>query len=261
MKQNTLLASLCLAAACVCAQSTPDQNHFAVAFSNAVTRASALVENADKAFPEHFRHENAIRRGTEFDPNSFFSILTHLKIRNGVTLDYVYRYTGLGGWPCLYVRPQNGERLATFEQYKATYPDGVTQAARLKHIETDASVEALAELMAFVEYHTYFYNRWHDWLHKEIILSDKQMRAVLDKWWKEPASFDTLEPKERAKALATSLSPTLVPSSDGQVDISFVLFAEGQGILERKYTVTTASPHEVVSCTNHVIVTQGAMVR
>ena len=55
--------------------------------------------------PRHLMQKNQARTAKDFDPNAYLTVLTHLAMKPGCILDYVYRYMdGLGGDPCLYAR-------------------------------------------------------------------------------------------------------------------------------------------------------------
>src|SRR5690349_4413078 len=45
------------------------------------------------------------KRGDELDVNGYFTTLTHISMREGFALDYVYQNDDLGGYPLLYPRP------------------------------------------------------------------------------------------------------------------------------------------------------------
>ncbi|OGW12186.1 MAG: hypothetical protein A2W77_06850 [Nitrospinae bacterium RIFCSPLOWO2_12_39_16] len=87
--------------------------------------SQAVVENFTALhqgkIPEHLMKKDAQRIGKEFDPNLYFTVLTHLTLVTGYTLDYVYRYTGFGGSPLLYVRqldtPPLKDSFNKFEEF------------------------------------------------------------------------------------------------------------------------------------------------
>ena len=54
--------------------------------------------------PVHLQTEEAVEDGTEFDPNRYFEVFNRLSMEPGYTLDYVYTYDGMGGYPTLFTR-------------------------------------------------------------------------------------------------------------------------------------------------------------
>ena len=58
-----------------------------------------------RKIPQHLMKNDAERNGKEFNPTSYFTVLTHLTMKDGYTLDYFYIFNdGFGGYPCLYAR-------------------------------------------------------------------------------------------------------------------------------------------------------------
>ncbi len=57
--------------------------------------------------PRYLQQTDARKNGSEFDVSQFFTVLEHLSMESGYTLDYVYRFDGMGGSPVLYARPLN----------------------------------------------------------------------------------------------------------------------------------------------------------
>lgn len=74
-------------------------------------------------FPRHLMNEQPNRTGKEFDPNSYFALLTHLTLIPGYTLDYYYHFTmNLGGIPCLYARPIYGRQEYKVQGHESRPP-------------------------------------------------------------------------------------------------------------------------------------------
>jgi len=59
----------------------------------------------NRGYSQHLL-ETGAKQGDEFDANSFFAVLTHISMRAGYLLDYVYQVDGLGAYPLLYARPR-----------------------------------------------------------------------------------------------------------------------------------------------------------
>lgn len=63
-----------------------------------------LMNLHPQEIPRHLLQTNSVKAETDFDPNTYFSVLTHLSMKNGFVLDYVYRYHSFGAEPWLYGR-------------------------------------------------------------------------------------------------------------------------------------------------------------
>ncbi|MFZ5563989.1 MAG: hypothetical protein ACOZBW_08035 [Thermodesulfobacteriota bacterium] len=65
-----------------------------------------LVKMQPTEVPEHLKKDKWARRKSDFDPNDYFTVLTHLSMKPGYTLDYAYLYfKRFAGEPLLYARP------------------------------------------------------------------------------------------------------------------------------------------------------------
>jgi len=72
--------------------------------------------------PEHFKEKDANKKGGEFDPGTFFSVLKHINMEPGYRLDYVYHFDGIGGYPVLYARKAEDPSFA-LEMVSGACPD------------------------------------------------------------------------------------------------------------------------------------------
>ncbi|MBX7432060.1 hypothetical protein JDV09_08060 [Mycobacterium sp. Y57] len=117
----------------------------------------------DLVFPPQFSQANPTKEGTEFDPNRYFEAFTHLRMRDGYVLDYVYHQDGVGGYPLLYARPANQPPYARESDYRAVpdHPD------YLAFVVPQDSPEGYFEFVVFVMSANQFYRDWHaeynDW--------------------------------------------------------------------------------------------------
>ncbi|MAS96495.1 MAG: hypothetical protein CMO55_25180 [Verrucomicrobiales bacterium] len=63
----------------------------------------------------------------DFEPTDYFEIFTHLSVKEGFVLDWVYESNEWAGAPCLYTRPKEQERFSTHEELL----DSVSEEAQL----------------------------------------------------------------------------------------------------------------------------------
>ena len=82
--------------------------------------------------PENLMADEPLKLGGEFDPNQYFSVLTHLQMEPGYTLDYVYYYDFMGGYPALYARPAD---QAPYQTVPGAVDLHVTTAHRLPEFD------------------------------------------------------------------------------------------------------------------------------
>jgi hypothetical protein len=153
-KRNLLLAFvLLLATACQARSVVPA----AADLNCAAIVAGMLTLSRGLSIPDNFMAEEPVRTGAEFDPNQFFSVLTHLSMAPGYSLDYVYHRDGLGAFPILYARPLSQPRYAT-EAALAAAGDEVNY---LDFVQTDGSAEGYFELVVLSMMGNQFYLDWH----------------------------------------------------------------------------------------------------
>jgi hypothetical protein len=157
-----------------------------------------------QTFPDHFQAENPERTGAEFDPNLYFGVLSHLSMEPGCTLDYVYHWDGMGGYPVLYARPLDQPRYRTESEFSAA---GGTYGQWLEHIQADGSEEGYFELVLFSQMGGQFYLWWHANYNDVTIVADSRgLDAILD----TDESFGIEMPagtKQQARAL--DLTPVI----------------------------------------------------
>ena len=82
-----------------------------------------LVELQDQLeIPDPLLETGAVKSKDDFNPNEYFSILTHLTMEAGYELDYVYQYELMGGRPMVYARKDEKKPFRTAEDYTQAFP-------------------------------------------------------------------------------------------------------------------------------------------
>ena len=109
--------------------------------------------------PEHLQCDQPQRRESDFDPNTYFKVLTHLSMKPGYTLDYVYHWMkDFGGDPCLYARKTGDAPLATFEEYR-NWAKG--NPPLLDYLVADGTPDSYFQLLVFRLMAQQFYLYYH----------------------------------------------------------------------------------------------------
>ncbi|MBN2007581.1 MAG: hypothetical protein JXA21_29820 [Anaerolineae bacterium] len=137
-----------------------------------------------KEFPNHLIEGEPYREASDFDPNQYFQVLSHLSITPGYELDYLYYYDEMGGFPLLYARKSEDAAFQSFEEFLDFYGETATgetlyktafQHSRdyLKQIRLDGSPESYFEFAQLSSRGDQFYLYWHAATGNEIILCDK----------------------------------------------------------------------------------------
>jgi hypothetical protein len=138
-----------------------------------VTRLRALQP---EGIPENLMQETPIRDPADFDPNTYFNVLTHLKVKDGYMLDYVYQLDSSGGNPCLYARPKDARPFDTFVEYR----DWNEKNYLLSYLVVDETPDGIFQLVVFNKLAEQFYLHWHSkYNDMTIITSPEEAEATV----------------------------------------------------------------------------------
>jgi len=191
--------------------------------------------------PENLLTETALENGSEFDPNAYFDVLTHLSMEPGYTLDFVYTYDWMGGYPTLLARPagdppylQWADAPAAAEYY-------------MDHIVVDGTPEGFLQLALLDMLGQQFYLWWHanynDW---QVICSQADVRATVHAL--AGSDFGLPMPlADRVRAwLLSEVEPT-VEIGDQTVEVRLVTFSQWGGFYEFRFKVQKEFPHTILN--------------
>ncbi len=199
--------------------------------------------------PEHFKQENPVKQGGEFDPNRYFEALTHLKMREGFTLDYAYSYQGIGGQPLLYARPVDEKPFQTEAEFNVAKPESFLYA-----VQTDDSPEAYLQFSLLALMGSQFYLYWHaGYNDSQVLCGLSDIERIIS----ENARFDfgaKLTPMQKLKARGISQPGPLVTINDDRVTVSMLTFTNWGGFIQRTYTLKRAFPHTILEVQNETLV-------
>lgn len=238
-------------------------------FATIVDRFAALHPHD---IPEHLQEKDCQRNGQEFDPQSYFSVLTHISMREGYTLDYLYHHRdGWGSEPFLYVRRTGAQPFRTFQEWvqweqqedeesarlmangtveSAIMLDAVRTATRnrmlLPYLTADGTPDSFFELVVLLRLAGQFYLSWHaNYNDLEVIASATHVEQVITGM--TSGHFGARFSKEQASA-ARSLD--VVPSVEvgtNEASVTYVTFSKWGGFLRTKETFRRSAPHRIVS--------------
>jgi hypothetical protein len=229
----------------------------------------AIKELQQSELPDNLLKGESIKTGGEFDINQYFSVLTHLKLEEGYTLDWVYDYNGSAGVPRLYVRP------VTQKPYEKNYPDfyeakvsanitedtlnilplvtdGVNGDSGNK-IRIDGTKEGFFEYAVLQTIGDQFYQFWHAAIHDTVIIcSREKLEAVIKEGMNTDFGFKMTE-ETAEKARDTDFTPYIV-FSDDRVRVSILTFSKWSGFERLEYTINREYPYTIVNTKSEVLV-------
>jgi hypothetical protein len=201
-------------------------------------RLSEAESNGDELDAGAVFLESLDAAGEKFDPNEYFTVLTHLSLEDGYVLDYVYFAPGGGdGAPYLYARPE-GE--PTIEKYSVYKHSGVENY--LSHVQVDGTAEGFYELAVLSIMGEQFYLGWHfaynDW---EVVGSRERLEAIIE-WLNE--EYHPLTEEQVEAALQLDVTPRVKIGGD-KVRVWLLAFTKWGGFYERIYTIDRDFPHQI----------------
>ncbi len=204
---------------------------------------------AELKLPDHFTGENPFRQAADFNPNKYFKIFKHLKIKPGYTLDYVYFQDELGGKPLVYARKANAAPFHTYEEFLKSYDEemsGERSYDQLNHvfdylgqIQIDKTPESYYEFVVLAFLGDQFYLQWHGLYHDSKILCDpSDMHYV----YEDLNSFGVEFPQSVKDNLEKiDFRSTVLINSD-TVSVRIVAFTKWGGFWENIYVMDKKDP-------------------
>ena len=199
---------------------------------------------ADLAFPEHFQEENAAKTGDEFDVNAYFEALDHLTVEEGMALDYVYHYDGMGGFPVLYVHSADEPPFLTEADYQTARGEEAGDfGAYLNHIVIDDTPAGYLQFLALMTMGGQFYLFWHANYNDTLVICDSE--AVDEALASVGVYGQTITPEFTEQAHALDVEP-VVEIEDDTARVRVVLFTKWGGFFEAIFTIGREFPHAVL---------------
>lgn len=203
----------------------------------------------DLGLPEHLMSENPRRQPSDFDPNQYFQVLTHLKIAPGYQLDYVYIRDALGGFPMLYARKTNSPPFQSYAELLESL--GETPASErshnqlphkydyLKRIQIDKTPESYLEFVTLVLVGDQFYRWWHGLYNDQKILCDSSDIQYVNA---DLQNFGIEFPQEVKDKIEKIDFRPLVVVRENEVTVRLVTFTKWGGFFETVYIMNKDDP-------------------
>jgi len=192
---------------------------------------SALTEmRSNLTFPPYFSERNPQKRGGEFDPNRYFQAFTHLKMRDGFTLDYVYHQDGMGGYPLLYARPVNQAPYADEAAYRAAgeHPN------YLEFVVPQDTAEGYFEYAALAMMANQFYLDWHahynDWA---VVCGIDDIEQIIQSIANGASVGRPMSPRQQQESRAIEDPAPAVALNDETATVTTLVFTKWGGFYRR----------------------------
>jgi hypothetical protein len=217
---------------------TPTPTATSTAWQSMVDALNAINPGG---IPAHLQQEDAVKDGTEFDPNRYFTVLTHLSMEAGYVLDYVYYYDGMGGRPILYARPADQTPYENYAAYSAAVGNASGErSAYLEHVRTDDTPEGFFQLALLRINGGQFYLFWHsNYDDAQVVCDRDRMEGIVAVLQESglPLTDDELQ-----QARAVDYAPVAEFEGD-TVRVRVVTFSMWSGFSEEIYILDREFPH------------------
>lgn len=186
--------------------------------------------------PAHLKVKDAVRTGEEFDPNSYFSALTHLSMKPGYTLDYIYNYIdgGYGGGPRLYARLISDPPIRSFCKN-----DERGKNDPLSFLIADGTPDSFFQLALFCRLAHQFYFFWYRNI--TIIASSADMERITTK--EEGVEYLAPFSDAQVEAARNMSTDPCVEFADTTVAVTCCIFSMWGGFFRIKDTFQRNPPH------------------
>lgn len=205
----------------------------------------------DLGLPEHFTTENPFRQASDFDPNTYFKVLTHLKLTSGYKLDYIYFNDELGGLPLVYARKSNSAPFKSYSELLKSFGDEVSDERSygelnhkydyLEKIQIDKKPESYFEFVTLAFLGDQFYLWWHGGYNDAKILCDPSDMQYVN------ADMKGIEfPQEvKDKIGQIDFTPMVIVDED-KVTVRYVAFTKWGGFTENVYVMDKNNPLQLL---------------
>ncbi|HSL44798.1 MAG TPA: hypothetical protein VK897_15285 [Anaerolineales bacterium] len=209
--------------------------------SNCAEIVSAISEMQSGDIPDHLL-ETGIKRGDEFDVNRYFDVLTHLSMREGYTLDYVYQSDDLGGYPLPFARPVDQAPYAS----AADIPNNTSLPEFRDHLEIEDVEQGYFEYAVLDIMADQFYLYWHaNYNDYEIVCNREELNDIVNRVSSGDFGMEMdLTQQARARAMR-NIEPTVSLAGD-VATVQFITFTKWGGFYRETYTIRRESPHTIL---------------
>jgi hypothetical protein len=185
---------------------------------------------------------SGIKNGNELDVNQYFSALTHLSMREGYALDYVYQNDDLGGYPLLYTRPADLPPYASMDDVPETL-----QASDFRdYVKIDDTEQGYFEYVILDIMARQFYLYWHaNYNDTEIVCNRGEVNDIIDRVSSGDFGY-AMDLAQQTKARALKNIEPVVNLTGDVATVQFITFTKWGGFYRETYTIRRTLPHTIV---------------
>jgi hypothetical protein len=246
-------------------QTTTQTTNAPDAVQSAQGTIDAVIEVQPSGIPDHFlpaEPAESMRTESDFDANSYFSVLDHLSMKPDYVLDYLYIYDGMGGYPLIYARRSEDPPYASSDEYAADIAEGGQDLDEdsdyyyryLNSIQSDDTREGYFQFVVLYIMGGQFYLDWHAGYNDTTIVCDGAgLESALSA---ADACFegDLLPDSLREKAEKLDLEPTVEFPDTATAVVRLVTFSKWGGFVELRYTISRQFSHSLIEVDTKILI-------
>lgn len=199
----------------------------------------ALLKLYPGDIPTSLMRENPVRTEGDFDPNTYFTVLTNLSMKPGYTLDYVYHFIeDFGGSPCLYARPVDEKPLDSYSEHREWNGENNL----LSFLVADGTPDSFFQLAVFNKLAGQFYLHWHaNYNDLTIVTSRKELETIIADV--NRGDFGSKFTEEQASAMRAIDPEPTVELSELIAVVRYCIFSKWGGMARLEELFLRKPPH------------------
>ena len=201
---------------------------------------TAIGNLQSASIPEHLSTTGR-KQGDEFDVNQYFDVLTHIFMREGYSLDYVYQNDSLGGFPLLFARPTDLAPYASIEDVSETM-----QAADFRqYLDIEDVQQGYFEYVVLSIMADQFYLIWHaNYNDTEILCNRNEVNDLISQI-NADGFGNKFNLAQQAKARVMRDIEPVVNLTGDVATVQIITFTKWGGFYRETYTITRSFPHTI----------------
>lgn len=241
MKRQTIIVlAVVFSFSLACQFLAPSQRGMVI--SNCADLVSAVADLQVGDIPDHLL-ETGKKQGDEFDPNQYFNVLTHLSMRDGFSLDYIYQTDDLGAYPLLLPRKADQSPYTSF----ADVPKDLQSADFHDYLEIEDTEQGYFEYVVMDIMASQFYLSWHaNYNDNEIVCNRQEVDDIVSRFsTSDFGNAMNLAQQTKARAIR-NVEPTVSLTGD-VAKVQVITFTKWGGFYRLTYTINRGLPHTITN--------------
>lgn len=249
MKKPTILFLFILFTSSLACQFLIPSSRTGTVISNCADLVMGMASLQAGEIPQHL-FDTGVKQGNELDVNEYFRVLTHLSMREGYALDYVYQNDDLGAYPLLYVRPLEQAPYAS----PADIPDNTQLLDYHDYLEVEDVEQGYFEYAVMDIMARQFYLFWHaNYNDTEIVCNSNEVNDIVA----QVSSGDfgmAMDPVQQTKARTMKNIEPVVRLNGDLAVVEMITFTKWGGFYRETYTISREVPHTIIDIKQENIV-------